>query len=286
MKERILRRLLRILESHSTKHDKELKIHDHYIDALIQNGDYFYVDIDKCVDPYGFSYGSGWHFFTSIVFHIDSISEKEISRDFASFIRKKHHENAYDGFGIEFKGSDGLKKYSPASLAFLTPWSVTNLTQLEARIASIVREEKLQNDSSPDNKNPLNDPEHLASNHYSRLYELRESILSKGYQLNSVLDDPIKGFVLHRNGAYRILIFNGQHRVATLAGLKHRSIPIKFASKYIIDAQDADKWPLVRNGLWDIDDALHYFHYLFDFNSYEWATRQGLRTYTLMESFQ
>ncbi len=272
---RIISKILRAFK----KAPEKPVIYDDYLEALFINGDYFYEIIDKCVDPYGYSYGSGWHFFTSVVKYMNILPENDIISDFEKFLKIIYHENVYTGFRLNFKRSEGLKEFPPPFLPFLTPWSPYNIKQLESKIDNILNSEKLLAGSENEDKNPLKNTSGLASNHYNRLLELRDSIREKGYQFYKKLDDPILGYILHRGNEHKILIFSGQHRLATMSGLDFKKVPIKFASKYIIRAEDVERWPLVKCGLWDSEDALLYYNHLFDFDSHTWASDNGLRVY-------
>lgn len=275
MVRRIISKIARVL----FKDKEEPVIYEDYLEALFRNGNYFYDVIDKCVDPYGYSYGKGWHFFTSMVKNMDKLPVNEIVSDFKAFIKIIYHESVYSGFRLEFNKSERLKDFAPPFLPFLTPWSPYNVKQLESKVNKILDSEKLLVGSGSEDKNPLKNPNDLALNHYKRLYELRDSIREKGYQFYEKLNDPILGYVLCRGNENKILIFSGQHRLATLSGLDYMKVPVKFASKYIIRAENVERWPLVKSGLWDTGDALLYYNHLFDFDSQAWALNNGLRVY-------
>lgn len=250
-------------------------IADNFTDALVNNNDCFLAEINRCVDPYGNNYGGGWQYFTSVVRSIDKLTEEKIISDFVKYLELTVHTTAYDGFRLRLRGSEKLKDYSPACLPFLTPWSNYDLARIEERAAGIVKDEKLLLISDAVRTNPLKDPKYLAETHYRRLIELRNSVVTKGYNLSKNYDDPVLGHVLTRGCDHRILIFSGQHRIAVLAGLDHDFAPVCFANKYIINEAGVDDWPLVRKGVWDREDALLYYNHLFDFNSRAWAEEFG-----------
>ena len=278
MKSKIILKFFRIIDSYISKYLQETEISDSYIHALIHNNDYFYADLDKCVDPYGYSYGGGWHFFTSMVKNMDSYSADDIISNFETFLRITYHKNVREGLCVNILQSYGLKNFSPPCLPFLTPWSPTDVEQVESRVQDILGIEELTSNLEFLKTNPLINPNYLAKNHYARLHQLRKSFLEKGYQFTHNSNDPVKGFVLSRQEEYRILIFSGQHRVATLSGLNYKTVPVKFVNKYIISAEQVSEWPLVKNGLWSKTDALAYFNHMFDFDSPSWAIGHGLLT--------
>ncbi len=272
----IRQRCVRILENILDKYKEAPDISSNYIEALIQNRGYFFADINECVDPYGFSYGNGWQYFTAMVRQIGTRTEEQIIESFTKYLNITFHKNAYDGFRLKFEKSEGLKDFTPSCLAFLVPWSPFDLSQIEDRVRNVNASEKLIPTGLHEDHSPLLNPDHVAVNHFSRLSELRKSIQKNGYHYNNQPDDPIKGYVLTRNGDTRYLIFSGQHRVATLAALNFTILPIRFVYKYVISAEDVAEWPLVKSGLWYSKDALLYFNHLFDFDSHTWAEMNNL----------
>jgi len=260
----------------SLHHEYKPKVAEDFTDALIRNHDFFLADIKKCVDPYGNSYGDGWQFFASIVKNIDLRPREEIISSFVKYLEITAHYTAFDGFRLKFKGSVRLRDFSPGCLAFLVPWSPSDVNLVQKRVSEIIRKESLVPGHKVREGNPLKEPQYLAENHLRRLYELRNSIREKGFDWFRDSEDPVQGYVLTRNSDYRILIFSGQHRVAVLSGLDHKNVTIRFVNKYIITESGVDDWPLVRQGLWDREDALLYFNHLFDFDSLAWAEQHNL----------
>jgi hypothetical protein len=268
-------RLYQILKK-SLRQKREPTVADNFTDALIRNYDFFLADINKCVDPYGNAYGNGWQFFASIVRNMDTLPREEIISDFVKYLEITAHNTAFDGFRLKFRDSERLKDFSPGCLAFLVPWSPSDVNTVQRRVSEIIRKEKLVSGLNVSDGNPLNGPRYLAENHFIRLDELRNSIRKEGFDLLRDLEDPVQGFVLTRSSDYRILVFSGQHRVAVLSGLCRDIIPIRFVNKYIINESGVDDWPLVRQGLWNREDALMYFNHLFDFDSLAWAKQHDL----------
>lgn len=260
----------------SLRHEDKPKVAEDFTGALIHNHDFFLADIRKCVDPYGNSYGDGWQFFASVVRNIDLHPREEIISSFVRYLEITAHNNAFDGFRLKFSDSARLRDYSPGCLAFLVPWSPSDLNTVQKRVSEIIRKERLVSGPGIREENPLSEPRYLAENHFERLCELRNSVRAEGFDWLRDAEDPVQGFVLTRNRDYRVLIFSGQHRVAVLSGLNHKNIVIRFVNKYIVTESGVDDWPLVRQGLWDREDALLYFSHLFDFDSLAWAERHNL----------
>jgi hypothetical protein len=276
LKNRLLTRIVRKIDYYLIKYRDKPIVSENFTDALLNNNEYFWADMNKCIDPYGYSYGDGWQFFSSMGRNMDKYSSNAIVEDFAKFLNLTYHENAYEGFRLEFRNSEGLKNYSSSCLAFLTPWSLDNIADIENRVKKIIKTESHISGVRYDRKDHFEDQMSHATLHFDRLFHLRKSIKEKGYNFLNDPGDPVKGFVLVRKKDHRILIFSGQHRVAALSGLNYTKIPVKFYYKYIINTDSAADWPLVKNGLWDQQDAIHYFNHLFDFDSRSWAAENGL----------
>ncbi len=109
---------------------------------------------------------------------------------------------------------------------------------------------------------------------YRRLIYIYEEIKIHGY--NRSYGDI--NLVLLRRGSEFRYITDGQgyHRAIAIAALDHETLPARFRNPFIIDVKDADYWPQVRSGIWERSEAVAYFNYLFDFDSYSWASERGL----------
>ncbi|MBE0655946.1 MAG: hypothetical protein IH594_19245 [Bacteroidales bacterium] len=276
MSQKIKQRWLHLINNLPPLRREKPSLSDNYTEALIGNTDYFLADISKCIDPYGNSYSNGWQYFTSIVNNLEKFPKEKIVTDFVKYIELIAHDTAYDGFRLNFKSSERLKEFPPACLPFLVPWSPSDIAQIKNRVNDILRGERLSSRVGSSDLNPLQEPRRLAENHFLRLYHLRNSIRGKGYNWLNHTHDPVQAFVLTRSQDHRILIFSGQHRIAVLSGLDYKSVPVRFVNKYIVNESGVNVWPLVRQGLWSSDDALIYFHHLFDFDSRAWAEQCGL----------
>jgi hypothetical protein len=66
---------------------------------------------------------------------------------------------------------------------------------------------------------------------------------------------------------YRFLVRHGHHRIGAAAALGMTTIPAHVSHGAIINVKDLEHWPQVRIGVWSREQALGYFHHLFDFDS-------------------
>mgnify|MGYP007011832300 FL=1 len=100
---------------------------------------------------------------------------------------------------------------------------------------------------------------------YDRLIRVWASIRDRGYLRAG--DDPhgdVTGSLLLRGtaGEHAVLIGAGQHRLAALAALGARSVPVRLlrnVSPRVVRREDVASWPHVRSGLFRREEALALF---------------------------
>lgn len=77
---------------------------------------------------------------------------------------------------------------------------------------------------------------------------------------------------LKRGSEYRYLrIGRGFHRTVVMAALGYETVPATFQQPFVSNLDNVDYWPQVRRGVGTREDAIRYFHHLFD-----WASDRGL----------
>ena len=79
------------------------------------------------------------------------------------------------------------------------------------------------------------------------------------------------GDLMVRGGEARIILANGQHRASALSALGHETVTLLLGVKhprgpFRIDRSAVLDWPLVRGGLYRVDEALRVFDGIFDAN--------------------
>lgn len=92
-----------------------------------------------------------------------------------------------------------------------------------------------------------------------RLMGTYESIRKNGF--NPIKYGDIKGYFLRRDDEYRFQIAGGKHRVAALAHMGVKSIPVRMREGWprVIDRADYRNWPRVLEGEVDPEFALAVF---------------------------
>lgn len=75
--------------------------------------------------------------------------------------------------------------------------------------------------------------------------------------------------VIKRGCDYRFLNFGGGlHRTAAMKALGHNIVPAKPHRPWVIDVDEVNSWPQVRNGVWSRTAAIRYIDHLFNFDYY------------------
>ncbi|WP_119392197.1 hypothetical protein [Taklimakanibacter lacteus] len=99
---------------------------------------------------------------------------------------------------------------------------------------------------------------------YERLLSVTASIRDNGF----LRRHRIRGFFLKLDDSYRFFVRGGKHRTAALTFLGGDRIPAQFCSGWprLIDHDDADNWPMVRNKLISKQVAQAGFRRYFEFN--------------------
>lgn len=107
-----------------------------------------------------------------------------------------------------------------------------------------------------------------------RLTSLSHGISETGFRSEPDPDRPyfdqfIVGDVMVRDGYTKIILANGQHRASVLSSLGHNTAPILVGVRHhrgpsVIRRDEVKDWPLVRDGLYDVDEALKVFDGIFD----------------------
>ena len=95
----------------------------------------------------------------------------------------------------------------------------------------------------------------------ARLHRLWQSVRDRGFQPFG-RDAPTKVVALRKDGSYRYMIAEGQHRFALGAALNAESIPAMVTS--VIRREDVQFWPQVVSGVFSEEGALALFDRLFE----------------------
>jgi len=248
---------------------------------MLRLGPAFQCDLRLCITENGFRYGpEHWHPYVRALHEYKagaSVSYKgsALEKYFNAFQPKV----ARDLVLCQNCGPSGLSELSP--WCFVPPWSRHSpASRREFLFSWAFREAKQAgyHDISPDDGTNHFGPVSLKKGcmEYKRIVDVFKSIRCDGYRRRSDGDGDVTGMLLRRGDEYRCLITSGFHRLAAVAVLGYKSIPVRIVRPVIIEARDVDHWPQVKTGVYTRDEALVFFHYLFDFDSLKWAQKHDL----------
>lgn len=93
---------------------------------------------------------------------------------------------------------------------------------------------------------------------YNRLNKVVNSISKHGYKIQKGV---IEGFFMRKGDEFRFFVLGGKHRVAAMAYLGYKSIPVRMRASYprLVDRVDAVNWPLVHSKHVSLSLALRIF---------------------------
>jgi hypothetical protein len=121
-------------------------------------------------------------------------------------------------------------------------------------------------------------PEDFRREEFDRLTGVYDNIRHHGYRAALAATSPINGYFLKRGGDYRFVVLNGNHRVAVLAHLGIREVPvvIRVGHPSVVDEDRLDQWSLARGGLYPRGVAALLFEKMFSETGCDKAARLGL----------
>jgi hypothetical protein len=244
-------------------------------------GPAFQCDLRLCITENGFGYGpEHWHPY------VRALQEYKAGASVAykGSALEKHYKTFQPETASDLILSEHCKPFGLSRLSgwcFVFPWSRHSpVSRREFLFSWAFREAKQAGcpDVCPEDGHWSFGPVSLKKGYmeYKRIVDVFKSIRCYGYRRRSDGDGDITGMLLRRGDEYRCLIASGFHRLAAVAVLGYESIPVRIARPVIIEARDVDHWPQVRTGVYTRDEALAYFHYLFDFDSLKWAQKHDL----------
>jgi hypothetical protein len=99
---------------------------------------------------------------------------------------------------------------------------------------------------------------------YDRLVSVANKIRENGYRRKHC----IRGYLLKLGGEYRFFVRGGKHRAAAFEYLGGQTIPARFCSGWprLVDHDQAEHWPMVREELISKDLAQAGFRRYFEFD--------------------
>lgn len=240
----------------------------------------FRCPIAQCTVVNGFSFihGRSWHPFVEAM---RSYIESDYSRPYSGsslelFYRKWTPTNSLQALIGAHCGPAILSRY-PA-YAMHSPWLDINPEERQAFMSRMIRDENRWSGVDGVDASQgygLHGPvsSRKGEIEYQRLTRTMNSIRRHGYN-RRLSGGDLTVVAIEKDGDYRFCIAHGQHRIAVMAALGERHIPVTINK--VVRVSEIDHWPQVYRGVWSAEEAQVYIDHLFHFDAKSWAQSMGL----------
>lgn len=240
----------------------------------------FRCPIDRCTHFVGFGFSArGWHPFVATLLEyragLAPSYDRSLLKDYYEMWQPRSAAEALAGFHM-----GGALTELPSYCFYLTPWTAATPDTVAETLDYWTRVENAEH-GEPD----LDFREHgigyFGPTHpikgemeFRRLTRIHDRLAATGYDRRY---GDVRVRVLKRGHELRFIVDGGgYHRTAALAAAGESEVPATFVEPFVVAEEDVEYWPQVRRGVWARDDAVRYFHHLFDFDSREWARDRDL----------
>jgi hypothetical protein len=241
----------------------------------------FRCPINRCTHFVGFGLAaSGWHPFVVALLEYRA----GLATSYGESLLREYYETWQPRTAAEaiagLDPANSLLTDLPPWCFYLTPWTAATPDVVEDTLDYWTRAENAEHgrpdlDFREDGIGYFG-PTHPAKGEmeFRRLTAIYDRLASTGYDRRH---GDINVRVLRRGDELRFVVDGGgYHRAAALAAAGETTMPAAFVEPFVVVAEDAAHWPQVRRGVWPADEAVRYFHHLFDFDSRAWARDRGL----------
>lgn len=241
----------------------------------------FHCPIDQCVVVSGLNFkAGGWHPFSALL--------EEIGSDGGAYYENSILERYYQSWQPQNAGEALIGLGSaptilcslPSHLMYLLPWASKTPEETDHTVRTWAHRDNVEHgahDLTIDMHGfAKHGPVHprLGKLEFERLRQIFGALSRHGYDRTN---GDVNVLVIKRQGDYRFLTAGGGlHRIAAMKALGHDIVPAKPRQPWVIDVDEVDHWPQVRNGTWSRTAAIRYIDHLFDFDAAAWAQQLGL----------
>ncbi len=231
------------------------------------------VKISDCTNDALFTYGAeGWHYFQAAIQELSC----DLNLTYDRSILKKYYDRYQPKNRFEQWIGSGKENLHPLSAGWPnTPWR--NQDPRDRLIPKFFSNKRKKVRGGTQDFGPNSD-------RFGReeLVRIRNAYLmiKDGYHPELYPDGFIKGYILKKGSRLRFVISEGQHRIAALAHFGYETVTCMFdtmpAINKVVDLDEIDSWPLVKNGLYSREVAAKVFDAYMNADGKSKAQRLGL----------
>lgn len=211
----------------------------------------FVFKLDDCCNNFACSFGNkGWHHLVETYKQI----EKDPSLQVEKTVLYIYH-NKFQPYGI----CDCLP---PNSVKFTPPWGLYPWGSFKYGPTTFATNQDRTRCCGPSSLSVITDE-------FNRMKILYDGLKKEGYRPWSFGNNYISGIILETNENRRkMLVIHGNHRLAALAALGCKFLPIRLFKGRIrhLKEKNVKKWHYVKTGQCSIEDAIKIFRLYFTEN--------------------
>lgn len=220
----------------------------------------FDVPIARCVYPYGASYDrTRWHPFTAT---LREHREHAGPSSYEASVLRRYYAEFRPATMLELLfPTDVAARYRGTMLARLGTHAYEPILPWSGRLHPPHGEKGLGADQGHQGFGPVSDVKGRLE--FRRLVDVCRSIERDGF-------DPLRGAITGTfvvlGDAYRLVVGSGFHRLAALSVLGAVNVRVRFEPHDLrsVHGELADRWPLVRRGVFDVELARAFVAQLFE----------------------
>jgi hypothetical protein len=232
----------------------------------------FEVDLARVTTPCGFSYHpDGWHPYRATLEEV--LAEPDVPYTRTALA---HYYDVYQPSTVQ----EAILEHVSEPLAPIGQWPALlalfkHLWSLTPRYVATILKNPENAKGGRQQFGPQ--PVEFGRSQVERVYRSYES-LAKGYQPEAFPDGYLTGYFLVRDGDYRFVVFNGNHRLAAFEklGIDRPLATVASGHPPVVDANRLDRWTHGRYGVYPRAVAELLFDKLFTETGREKAQRLGL----------
>ncbi len=231
------------------------------LEVIDAKSELFQIPLNKCVDINGFTFTPGdWQPFAAAI------------REYLENPELEYRGSILEKFFQKFTPKNRQEQWAPHLEQGIYPankgWIGLPWIRVPGKTTSVAKKfetELTRNRGGNQHFGP--NSQKFGQEELGRIIKAYQH-MEKGYQPELFPDGYINGYLLKKDDDYRLIVTEGQHRAAALSVLGYSEITAKVSSDSnhmkLVDYNNAEYWPGVKNGLFSPEDAKILFDVFFN----------------------